>query len=184
MQLHDPSPQGPLGSIHGRGPQVQQQPCHAHTLPNAPPTHPHQEPTASPRVPPTPQCTPPPRVHPTMISPRVPGLLPTYSPSGVQKNLVPPDLSGEGPRQKIEEVPISCQIKPHEPSSSLKKLHWSQQIADLGILDDKVDQLDGPARNTRSQAQVQMLTQEAMLACICTYGEVMGCPIMAHHTAQ
>jgi hypothetical protein len=23
-----------------------------------------------------------------------------------------------------------------------------------------------------------------MLACICTYGEVMGCPIMAHHTAQ
>jgi hypothetical protein len=97
MQLHDPSPQGPLGSIHGRGPQVQRQTCHAHILPNAPPTHPHQEPMASPRVPPTPLCTPLPRVHPTMISPRVPGTLPTRSPSIVQKSLFSPDLSGEGP---------------------------------------------------------------------------------------
>ena len=57
-------------------------------------------------------------------------------------------------------------------------------IADLGILDNKVDCLDGPAHNTRSQAQVQTITQEAMLACICNYGEVTGHPIKAHHTAQ
>jgi hypothetical protein len=80
-------------------------------------------------------------------------------------------------------VPISRQIKPHEPSSPLIKLHWSQQIANLGILDDKVDLLDGPARNTRSQTQVQTITQEAVQAYICNYGEVTGCSIMARHIA-
>jgi hypothetical protein len=80
-------------------------------------------------------------------------------------------------------APISCQIKPHEPSSPLNKLCWSQQTADLGILDDKVDRMDSPACNTCSQAQVQMITQEAMLAYICTYGVVTGCPITARYTA-
>jgi hypothetical protein len=147
-------------------------------LPGAPPTRPHQEPTASPRVPPTPLCTPPPRMHPTMISPKVPDILPTCSPASVQKFLFPLEVSSVGPRQNIAEhqlgtelrfpsnsklshigVPspaalISCQIKPHEPSSHLKKLHQSQQIAGLGILDNKVDSLDSPACNTCSQIQI------------------------------
>jgi hypothetical protein len=80
---------------------------------------------------------------------------------------------------------ISCEIKLHEPSSPLKKLQQSQHIADLGILGDKVECLDGPARNTCSQALVQTITQEeAVLACICNYGEVMGSPITACHTAH
>jgi hypothetical protein len=54
-------------------------------LPGAPPTPPHQEPMASPMVPPTLPCTLPPRVHSTMISLRVPSILPTCSPSRVQK---------------------------------------------------------------------------------------------------
>ncbi len=175
-------------------------------MPNVPPTHPHQEPTASPRVPPTPLGTPPPRVHPTTVSPKVPGIVPKCAPSSVQKSLFPPEVSSVGPRQnfavhrlgteprfptnsKISHIgiptsaaPISHRIKPHEPFSQLTKLSRSQQIANLGILDNKVDLLDSPARNTRSQTQVQMITQENVLACICNYGEVMGRSIMARHT--
>jgi hypothetical protein len=170
--------------------------------------HPHQEPTASPRVPPTPLGTTPPRVYPTMISPRVPGILPTHAPSSVQNFLFPPEVLSVGPRQNIAvhqlgteprcpsnskishigismpAAPISCRIKPHKPSSPLTKLRWSQQIANLGILDNKVDHLDGPACNTRSQTQVQMINQEAVLACICNHGEVTGRSITACHTAQ
>ncbi len=70
-------------------------------MPNAPPLHPHQEPTASPRVLPTPFGTPPPRVHTTTVSLKVPGILPTRAPSSVQKFLFPPDVSSVGPRQNI-----------------------------------------------------------------------------------
>jgi hypothetical protein len=81
-------------------------------------------------------------------------------------------------------VPIPHQIKPHPPSSLLKKLHRSQQIAHLGILDNKIECLDSAVCNPHSQAQVQRITQKTILACICTYGEVMGRPITARHTAQ
>jgi hypothetical protein len=72
---------------------------------------------------------------------------------------------------------------PHVPSSLLTKLRQSQQIADLGILDDKVYLVDGPARNTRSQTQVHTITQEAVLACIHNYGKATNRPVMACHAA-
>jgi hypothetical protein len=72
---------------------------------------------------------------------------------------------------------------PHVPSSPLTKLRQSQQIADLGILDDKVHPVDGPACNTHSQTQVRTITQEAVLACIQNYGEATNHPVMACHTA-
>ncbi len=115
-------------------------------MPDAPPTNLHQEPTASPRVLPTPLGTPPPRVHPTTVSPKVPTILPTCAPSSVQKFWFPPEVSSVGPRQNIAQhqlgteprfptnsnishieipmpaAPISCRIKPHEPSSPLTAL--------------------------------------------------------------
>jgi hypothetical protein len=72
---------------------------------------------------------------------------------------------------------------PHVPSSPLTKLCQSQRIADLGILDDKVYPVDGPACNTCSQTQVQTITQEAVLACIHNYGETANRPVMACHAA-
>ncbi len=116
-------------------------------MPDAPPLHPHQEPTKSPRVFPTPLSTPPPRVHTTRIPPKVPDILPTHAPSSIQKYLFPPNVSSVGPRQNIAKhqlgteprfptnsnishlgiptpaVPISCQIMPHVQSSLLTKLH-------------------------------------------------------------
>jgi hypothetical protein len=52
-------------------------------MPNAPPLHPHWEPTESPRVSPTPLGTPPPKVHNTMVSPMVPSTLSTCAPSSI-----------------------------------------------------------------------------------------------------
>ncbi len=119
----------------------------------------------------------------------------TCAPSSIQKSLFPPDVSSVGPRQNIAKqklgtasrfstksnishsgiptptVPISRPIIPHVPSSPLTKLCQSQWIADLGILDDKVYPVDGPARNTCSQTQVHTITQEAVLACIHNYGK-------------
>jgi hypothetical protein len=71
---------------------------------------------------------------------------------------------------------------PHVPSSPLTKLCQSQQIADLGILDDKVYPVGGPACNTCSQTQACTITQEAMLVCINNYGEATNNPIMACST--
>jgi hypothetical protein len=69
-------------------------------MPNAPPSHPHWEPTESPRVlSPTPLGKTPPRVHTTTISPIVPGTLSTHAPSSIQKSLFPPDVSNVGPWQ-------------------------------------------------------------------------------------
>jgi hypothetical protein len=70
-------------------------------MPDAPPSHPHQEPTESPRMSPTPLGTPPPRVHTTMISLKLPGILPSRAPSSIQKSLFHPDVSSVGPRQGI-----------------------------------------------------------------------------------
>jgi hypothetical protein len=72
---------------------------------------------------------------------------------------------------------------PHVPSSPLTKPHQSKQIADLGILDDKVYPVVSPAHNTHSQTQVHLITQEAMLACIHNYGNATSCPVMACHAA-
>jgi hypothetical protein len=115
-------------------------------MPDAPPTHSHQEPMASPRVLPTSLGTPPPRVHPTTVSPKVPGILPTRVPFSVQNFLFPWEVSSVGPGQNIAvhqlgteprfstnsnishlgipmpAAPTSRQIKPHEPSSLLTKL--------------------------------------------------------------
>jgi hypothetical protein len=120
----------------------------------------------------------PPRVHPTTVTPKVPGIVPTPAPSNVQKILFPLEVSSVGPRQNIAvhclgteprfptkseishigismpAAPISRWIKPHEPSSPLTKLHRSQQMANLGILGNKIDPVDGPAHNTCSQTQV------------------------------
>jgi hypothetical protein len=107
-------------------------------MPDAPPKHPHQEPTTL--------GTSPSRVHPTMVSTKVPGILPTCAPSSVQEFLFPLEVSSVGPRQNIAvhqlgtehrfpknsnisqigtptpAAPISRRIKPHEPSSPLTKL--------------------------------------------------------------
>jgi hypothetical protein len=176
-------------------------------MPNGPPLHPHWKPMESPRVSPTPLGTPPPRVHTTTISLTAPGTLPTCAPSSIYKSLVPPDVSNVGLRQKNAKqqlgtapriptnfnirhlgiptpaAPISCQIIPHVPTSPLTKLRQSQQIADLGILDDKVHPVDGPARTNRSQTQVCKITQEGVLACIHNYGAATNRPVTAHRTA-
>jgi hypothetical protein len=68
---------------------------------------------------------------------------------------------------------------PHVPSSPHTKLCQFQQIADLGLLDNKIYPVDSPARNTCSQTP----TQEAVLACIHNYGEVTNPPVMACHIA-
>ncbi len=52
-------------------------------MPNAPPLHPHREPTESPRVSPTPLGSPPPRVHTITISPTASSTLPTRVPSSI-----------------------------------------------------------------------------------------------------
>jgi hypothetical protein len=66
----------------------------------------------------------------------------------------------------------------------LTKLRQSQRKANLGILNDKVHPVDGPARNTRSQTQVRTITQEDLLSCIHNYGKAMSHPVTAHRTAQ
>jgi hypothetical protein len=178
-------------------------------MPNAPPTRPQRELTESPRVSPTPLGSPPPRVHTTTISLTSPSTLPTSAPTSVQKSLFPPDVPSVGPRQNIAKqqlgtaprlppntsginhseiptptTPITRQIMPHVPSPPLTKLRQSQQIADLGILDDEVYPVNSPAHNTHSQTQVCTITQEALLSCIHNYGKVTSCPIMACHAAQ
>ncbi len=70
---------------------------HKYCGPDAPPSHPHQKPTASPWVLPSPLSTQPPRVHTTTVSPKEPGILPTHAPSSVQHFLFPPDVSSVGP---------------------------------------------------------------------------------------
>ena len=50
-------------------------------------------------------------------------------------------------------------------------------------MDDKVYLLDSPACNTRSQTQVCMITQEAVLACIHNHGKAANRPVMARHAA-
>jgi hypothetical protein len=142
-------------------------------------------------------------VHTTTISLKVP----VTEPSSIQKSLFPLDVSSVDPQKIIAKqqlgtaprfstntnishfgiptpaAPISRQIMPNVPSSPLTKLRRSQRIADLEILDNKVYPVDSPARNNRSQTQVRMITQEAMLACIHNYGKATNCPVRARHTA-
>ena len=76
---------------------------------------PQQAPTTSPRVPPTPMQTPPPRVQPTVHSPRVPTSLPTSPPSAQPKTLFPAIAGYEEKRRAI---------LPYKPTSTPpKKLH-------------------------------------------------------------
>jgi hypothetical protein len=72
---------------------------------------------------------------------------------------------------------------PNVPSFPLTKLCQSQQIADLGILDNKIYPVDSPARNTRSQTQVHTITQVAVLGGIHNYGKATNHPVTARHTA-
>jgi hypothetical protein len=163
-------------------------------IPNAPPLHPHRELTESARVSPIPLGSPPPRMHTTTISPTAPGTLPTPAPTNVQISLFPLNVPSASLRHNTAQQqlgtapsptsPITCQIMPHVPSPLLTKLRRSQQIANLGILDDKVYLVDGSARNTHSQTQVHTITQEALLSCIHNYGKAISCPVTAHCAAQ
>jgi hypothetical protein len=163
-------------------------------IPNAPPLRPHWELTESPRMSPTPLGSPPPTVHTTTISPTAPGTLPTGPPTNVQIPLFPPNVPSASPWHNIAQqqlgtapsptTPIIRQIMTHAPSPPLTKLRQSQRIANLGILDDKVHLVDGPACNTHSQTQVRTITQEALLSFIHKYGKVMSCPVTAHCAAQ
>jgi hypothetical protein len=178
-------------------------------MPNAPPTRPQRELTESPRVSPSPLGSSPPRVHTTTISPSSPSTLPSREPTSVQKSLFSPDVPSVGPRQNIAKqqlgtaprlppntssishleistptTPNTRQIIPHVPSLQLIKLWQSLQIANLGILDDKLYPVNGPAHNTCSQTQVRTITQEALLSCIHNYGKVMSHPVMAPCAAQ
>jgi hypothetical protein len=177
-------------------------------MPNAPSLHPHRELMESPRVSPTPLGSPPPRVYTTAISLTAPGTLSTRAPTSVQISLFPPDVPSVSPRQSTAKqqlgtaprlptntsidhleiptptTPITHQIMPHVPSPPLTKLRHSQCIANLGILDDKVYPVNGPARNTRSQTQVHTITQEALLSCIHNYGKAISRPFTACRAAQ
>jgi hypothetical protein len=118
--------------------------------PDTPPSHPHQEPTESPRVSPIPLGSPPPRVHTTTVSLTAPVALPTCTPTSVQKSQFPLDVSSVSLRQitakqqlgtaprlptysnisllgiSTPTAPITCGIMPHVPSSPLIKLRCSQ----------------------------------------------------------
>jgi hypothetical protein len=75
-------------------------------------TQPQQTPTTSPRVPPTPMQMPPPRVQPTVHSPRVPTSLPTSPPSAQPKTLFPAIAGYEEKRRAI---------LPYKPTSTPPK---------------------------------------------------------------
>jgi hypothetical protein len=138
-------------------------------------THPQQTPTTSPRVPPTPMQTSPPRVQPTVHSPRVPTSLPTSPPSAQPKTLFPAIAGYEEKRQAI---------LPYKPTSTPpKKLRRSQQIANLSILEATPAPKDGPSYNTCSKAQIRTITQETILACINTYSNITGNVITPHSMA-
>ncbi len=171
--------------------------------------HPHRELMDSPRVSPTPLGSPPPRVHTTTIIPTSHSTLPTHAPTNVQISMFPPDVPRVEPRQSNERrqlgtaprlptttssishlkiptptTPITCKITPHVSSPPLTKLWQPQRVADLGILDDKVYLVNGPAHNTCSKTQVCTITQEALLSCTHNYGKATNHPVMACHTAQ
>jgi hypothetical protein len=77
--------------------------------------------------------------------------------------------------------------EPSPPESPLspKKLRRLQRIADIGIHNRKPKTLasDAPARNTRSQTQVQTIRQEAILACFVTYSDITNQHIMARNAS-
>ena len=85
-------------------------------MPDAPPLHPHWEPTESPRVSPTPLGSPPPRAHTTTVSLKAPGNLPSCAPSSIQKSLSPPDVSSVSPQQTIEKQQLGT--APRFPTNS------------------------------------------------------------------
>jgi hypothetical protein len=60
---------------------------------------------------------------------------------------------------------------------------WLQRIAKLGIL-TKPAPIYAPANNTRSQTQVHTITQEAILACISTYGNITNLRLTAAYAAR
>ncbi len=107
-------------------------------------------------------------------------IIPTNTPTNVQISLFPPDvpraeLWQSNERHQLENAPRlptttrkGGQLEiftPTAPPPLLTKLWQSQQIANLGILDDKVYPLNGPAHNTHSKTQVCTITQEALLSC-------------------
>ncbi len=76
-------------------------------------------------------------------------------------------------------------ILPYKSTSTLlTKLCQSQRIADLGILKAIPAPKESPSRNTRSKAQIHTITQEAILACINTYGDITGNIITPCSTAR
>jgi hypothetical protein len=129
-------------------------------IPNAPPSRPHQELTEPLRVSPTPLGSPPSRVHTTTLSLKAPSILPTCAPTNVQIPLSPPNVPSASPQHNTAQqqlgtapsptTPVTHQIMTHIPSPPLTKHQQSQQIANLGPLDDKVHPVDGPAHNTCS----------------------------------
>jgi hypothetical protein len=60
-----------------------------------------------------------------------------------------------------------------------------QRITDIGILNKKPKTiaLGAPSHNTRSQTQVQTITQEAILACIVTYSNITNRHITARNAS-
>ncbi len=162
------------------------------------PRQPQEVPTTSPRVPLTPMQTPPPRVQPTVHSPRVPSSLPTSPPSAQPKTLFPAVAGYEerryeqGDPYQSTKVSSPSAVKPYtqailsyEPTSTpFKNPCCSQQIADLGILEVTSEPNDGPSCNTCSKTQICTITQEALLACINIYGNITGNFITPRSTAR
>jgi hypothetical protein len=106
----------------------------------------------------------------------VPTSLPTSPPSAQPETLFPAIAGYEEKRRAI---------LPYKPTSTPpKKLCQSQQIANLGILKATPAPKDGPSCNTRSKAQMRTITQEAILACINTYGNITGNVITPRSTAR
>jgi hypothetical protein len=124
--------------------------------------------------------TMPPRVQPSASLLRVPNdIVQSRRFSPRMHNAPSPPVT---PTQLNFECSVFPQSSPPENPLSHKKLRRSQRIADFGILNRKPKTLASaaPTRNTRSQTQVQTITQEAILACFVTYSDITN----QHNTAR
>ncbi len=155
-----------------------------HTLKANIPTAPQQQQLDKNRLQ-SPSRTPamPPRVQPSASLPRVPNdIVQSRRFSPRMPNAPTPLVT---PTQLNFERRFFPEPSPPENPLSPKKLWRLQCIADIGILNRKPKTLasDAPARNTRSQIQVQTITQGAILACFVTYSDITNQHITARNAS-
>jgi hypothetical protein len=140
-----------------------------HHNPVSPQTPNNNTPTKSPCVPPRVQPNVTPNIARNLFGrePPTEQMLPNSPKGGIQSPL---------------HVRHNALLNPNSPDKQPQPCR-SQQIAKLGIL-TKPAPIDAPANNTRSQAQVRTITQEAILVCISTYSNITNLRLTAANAAR